>query len=120
LKEKELYSLLQAKRGLFSSDIHDGFEEHLASRGVHLPSQSSTMAERLLKIKESKGCDSLIMLGDVKDYIMGMEPKAIHYLNSFINPLLKEFKHISIVPGNHDAGLEPFFLNRFHLLEAEA
>jgi metallophosphoesterase superfamily enzyme len=64
------------------------------------------MAERLLKIKKRKGCDSLIMLGDVKDYIMGMEPKAIHYLNSFINPLLKEFKHISIVPGNHDAGLE--------------
>jgi len=64
------------------------------------------MAERILKIKKRSNCDSLIMLGDIKDSIIGIEPKAIPYLNSFINPLLKEFRHVDIIPGNHDAGLE--------------
>ncbi|MEM0118709.1 MAG: metallophosphoesterase [Conexivisphaerales archaeon] len=88
------------------SDTHIGFEEQLSKRGLHVPSQSGRMAERLLKIKERYSCNSLVILGDVKDSILGLEPKTTPLLNSFFSPIVSAFRQIHIVPGNHDAGLE--------------
>lgn len=64
------------------------------------------MSERIIDIKRRKGCNSLVMLGDIKDSIIGLEPKSISSFNSFLSPLIREFQNIAIVPGNHDGGIE--------------
>jgi metallophosphoesterase superfamily enzyme len=100
---------------LVVSDLHIGLEESLSKRGVHLIPQSAGMAERIVSIKRREGCDSIALLGDVKDQVLGITPWGLASLNAFFSPVLDTFKQITLIPGNHDGGIEQMLSSRVKL-----
>jgi len=89
-------------RNLVISDLHIGYERELRKKGINVPDQTNQMIKRIKKIKGK--AERLIILGDLKHEIF--EPKVQHELNHFMSSVHKIFKKVTIIRGNHDAGLE--------------
>ena len=51
------------------SDLHIGWEVSLAEKGVHVPSQTPRLLEKIKRIAASEHPDRLVVLGDVKHAI---------------------------------------------------
>ncbi|MEM0286784.1 MAG: metallophosphoesterase family protein [Nitrososphaerota archaeon] len=88
------------------SDIHIGYELSIVSKGVRIPSQTIPMAKRIVNLIQRTGAEEVILLGDIKDQILGTSRIVMSEISSFFNILKKRAKRITVVPGNHDAGLE--------------
>jgi len=87
------------------ADIHIGVEYEYADKGIKIIFQYKKITESLAKDVIENGIDELVLLGDVKHSVVGFrhyEAKMVHYMLS----LLKNRARVSIVPGNHDGGIE--------------
>ena len=62
-----------SERVVVVGDLHIGWEVSLAQQGIHVPSQTSKMLQRLKAIIEKEHPTRLIMLGDVKHSVTGDE-----------------------------------------------
>ena len=101
--------LLQKKteRILVVADLHIGWEVALAQKGVHVPSQTPKILDKLLQLIELCDPMSLIFLGDVKHTIAKVEMEEWRDIPDFFDTLSRKVSDIQIVPGNHDGNLEP-------------
>ncbi len=101
--------LLQEKteRILVVADLHIGWEVALAQKGVHVPSQTPKILDKLLQLIELCDPMSLIFLGDVKHTIAKVEMEEWRDIPDFFDTLSRKVSDIQIVPGNHDGNLEP-------------
>ena len=88
-------------------DLHIGWEVTLAQQGIHVPSQTSKMLERLRKIVQDEKPSRLVMLGDVKHSVTGAELEEWRDVPEFFEALLKIVPSIQVISGNHDGNLEP-------------
>jgi len=87
------------------ADIHIGVEYEYADKGIKIVFQYKKIAENLFKDVVENSIDELILLGDVKHSVLGFrhfEAKMVHYVLS----ALKDKTRVSLVPGNHDGGIE--------------
>ncbi len=48
------------------ADLHIGWEVSLAQRGVHIPSQTTRLLEKMVRAIHESNPTSVILLGDVK------------------------------------------------------
>jgi len=97
----------QSKRVLVVADLHIGWEVTLAERGVHVPSQTPKMLDKMTRLIESCKPTSLIFLGDVKHTVARIEMEEWRDIPDFFETLGKKVPDIQVIPGNHDGNLEP-------------
>ena len=96
-----------SKRVLVVADLHIGWEATLTQRGVHVPSQTSKILDKVLQlVKEAKPTE-IVFLGDVKHTISGVEIEEWRDIPDFFEAIEKVVPNIQIIPGNHDGSLEP-------------
>ena len=100
-----LYKQKQHKT-LIIADLHLGWEINLAQRGIHVPSQHSTMADRILRLVDTCDIDIVYIIGDVKHSIMVDSAYNWSAIPEFMEKVLTKSK-IVIIPGNHDGDIEP-------------
>jgi len=95
------------ERVLAVADLHIGWEVALAEQGIHVPSQTPKMKNRLLKLVDLYKPTSLLFLGDVKHTIARVELEEWRDIPDLFEALTQKVPDIKVVLGNHDGNLEP-------------
>ena len=95
-----------SERILVISDLHIGWEVALAEEGVHVPSQTSRLIERLKHLVALERPDILIVLGDIKHTVAKIELEEWRDVPMFFEEACKILPKVQVIPGNHDGNLE--------------
>jgi putative SbcD/Mre11-related phosphoesterase len=103
---------------LVIADPHLGWEISLRDRGIHIPTQTPKILQKLVAVLSKHKPDTLLILGDVKYTVIAAKSGEWHDIPEFFSELKKHVKNISIVRGNHDANLEPLLPENIKLLPA--
>ena len=103
---------------LLISDPHLGWEMQLQEEGIHIPSQTRKILNKLTAIIIEYKPDKLVILGDVKYTIVSSKYREWQDVPDFFTNLQGFIGSISIVQGNHDANLEPLLPQNVGLLPA--
>lgn len=96
-----------SERVLVVADLHIGWEVSLAERGVHVPSQTPKMLDKMLQLIKLCRPTSLIFLGDVKHAIAKVVMGEWRDIPDFFETIGKKVPNIQVILGNHDGNLEP-------------
>jgi len=105
-------------RTLVIADPHIGWENALQDKGIHVPSQTPKILNKLVALLTEHKPDALLILGDVKFTVVATEPGEWHDIPDFFTQLQSHVSSISIVRGNHDANLEPLLPEKVEMLPA--
>ena len=100
------------------ADPHIGWEMALRNKGIHVPSQTPKLLQKLETLLSHHKPDKLLILGDVKYSVVATEPGEWHDIPEFFSTLRNYVRDIAIVRGNHDANLEPLLPENITLLPA--
>jgi putative SbcD/Mre11-related phosphoesterase len=103
---------------LVIADPHLGWEMALRNKGIHVPSQSAKLLQRLVAVLSKYKPNTLLIIGDIKYTVVSAEPSEWHDIPDFFTDLKNHVKDIAIVRGNHDANLEPLLPEDVTLLPA--
>jgi len=106
----------RTQRTLVIADLHIGWEVALAQEGIHVPSQTPKMLNKLLQIIDLCKPSSLLFLGDVKHTIAKVELEEWRDIPDFFEALTKKVSDIKVILGNHDGNLEPLLPESVKLL----
>jgi putative SbcD/Mre11-related phosphoesterase len=97
----------QKEHILVVADLHIGWEVKLAEKGIHVPSQTPKILEKIIQLIEDYKPTGIIFLGDVKHAIAKVEMEEWRDIPDFFEAIAKRVPNIQIIPGNHDGNLEP-------------
>ena len=103
---------------LVIADPHLGWEMGLRDKGIHVPSQTPKLLQKLITLLSKHKPDKLLILGDVKYTVVTTEPGEWHDIPDFFTQLKEYVGDIAVVRGNHDANLEPLLPENINLLPA--
>jgi len=95
------------ERVLIIADLHIGWEVALAREGIHIPSQTPKIKNKLLKLVDLYKPTSLLLVGDIKHAIAKVELEEWRDIPDLFEALNRKVSDIKIVSGNHDGNLEP-------------
>lgn len=95
------------ERTLIVADLHVGWEVALADEGIHVPSQTFKMRDKLLRLIDLCDPTCVLMLGDIKHTIARVELGEWKDIPELFETLAQRVKDIKVVLGNHDGNLEP-------------
>jgi putative SbcD/Mre11-related phosphoesterase len=105
-------------RTLLIADPHLGWELELQEKGIHVPSQTAKILNKLTAIITEYKPDRLVILGDVKYTIISHAFGEWRDIPDFFKKLENCISSIAIVRGNHDANLEPLLPENVEFLPA--
>jgi len=103
---------------LLIADPHLGWEIQLQEKGIHVPSQTIKILNKLTAIITEYKPDRLVILGDVKYTVVSHEFGEWRDIPDFFKKLEGSIGSIAIVRGNHDANLEPLLPENVEFLPA--
>lgn len=103
---------------LVIADPHLGWELALQEKGIHVPSQTPRILQKLVTLLSTQKPDVLVILGDVKYTVVTTEAGEWHDIPEFFTELRNHVSNIAIVRGNHDANLEPLLPDNIRMLPA--
>ena len=103
---------------LIIADPHIGWETSLQEKGIHVPSQTEKILNKLTAIITRYKPQELVILGDVKYTVISSELGELHDVPNFFGKLREYVRSIAIVRGNHDANIEPLLPKDIKLLPA--
>ena len=103
---------------LLIADPHIGWETALQEKGIHVPSQTSKILNKLIAIVTEYKPDRMVVLGDVKYTVVSTQLGEWQDIPEFFKKLEAHIADIAIVRGNHDANLEPLLPENVELLPA--
>src|SRR4030042_6203785 len=103
---------------LLIADPHLGWEMQLQEKGIHVPSQTAKILNKLKAIICEFKPDRLVILGDVKYTVISHEFGEWRDIPDFFRKLQDTIGNVAIVRGNHDANLEPLLPESIELLPA--
>ena len=106
----------RSERVLVVADLHIGWEAPLTEKGVHVPSQTPKILEKILQLIKIRNPTCLIFLGDVKHAIAKVRMEEWRDIPDFFEDLEREVSDIRVVPGNHDGNLEPLLPKAVRIL----
>ncbi len=114
------FPVLFLKRGservLVVSDLHLGWEAALVEKGVHVPSQTFKILDKITQLIKAQEPTTLIFLGDVKHTIATAGWEEWRDVPDFFENLGELVEDIRVIPGNHDGNLEPLLPESVKLL----
>ena len=105
-----------SERVMVISDLHIGWEVALVEEGIHVPSQTRRLFERLNGLLTSEKPDRLIILGDVKHTVSKIDLEEWRDVPWFFEETCKIVPKVQVVPGNHDGDLEALLPEPVELL----
>jgi len=108
----------QKKRTVVIADLHIGWEMALSQKGIHVPTQTPKILEKLKTLISIQKPSDLLILGDVKHTVTGAEFGEWHDIPGFFDDLSNQVGEINIIRGNHDGNLEPLLPENVKLLPA--
>ena len=97
----------EGERVLVVGDLHIGWEITLAQQGIHVPSQTPKLADRLIDIIRKSSPTRIVFLGDVKHTVVGAEMEEWKDVPEFFEKIVPHVSDIQIIQGNHDGNIEP-------------
>jgi len=100
------------------ADLHIGWEMSLSGQGIHVPTQTPKLLNRLIDLLSEHKPDEILVLGDVKHTVATAEKMEWHDVPDFFSALRKRVQRISIIRGNHDGNLEPLLPEGITILPA--
>jgi uncharacterized protein len=103
---------------LLIADPHLGWEIELQQKGIHVPSQTQKILNKLTAILDEYKPDKLVIIGDVKYTVVSSEFGEWRDIPEFFQKLQNSISDVAIVRGNHDANLEPLLPENVQLLPA--
>jgi putative SbcD/Mre11-related phosphoesterase len=103
---------------LLIADPHLGWEMQLQKKGIHVPSQTPKILNKLKAVIAENKPDRLVILGDVKYTVASSEFGEWRDIPDFFNQLSNCIGNIAVVRGNHDANLEPLLPENVEFLPA--
>lgn len=107
----DAHPALLLKRGeervLVVGDLHIGWEVTLAQQGIHVPSQTGRLLEKLSQVIQAANPTRLVFLGDVKHTVVGAEIEEWRDVPEFFEKVVELVPQVEIIQGNHDGNLEP-------------
>ncbi len=103
---------------LVVADPHLGWELALQAKGIHVPSQTSKLLQKLVALLSKYKPDALLVLGDVKYTVIKAEAGEWRDVPEFFVELKRHVSRIAVVRGNHDSNLEPLLPENVSLLPA--
>jgi len=103
---------------LLIADPHIGWELALQERGIHVPSQTDKILNKLLKVVIEYAPDRLVILGDVKYTVVSSKLGEWQDIPDFFKKIQSCVSDVSVVRGNHDANLEPLLPESVKVLPA--
>lgn len=95
------------ERILVVADLHIGWEVKLAEQGIHVPSQTPKILEKMIQLIENCKPTGIIFLGDIKHAIAKVEMEEWRDIPDFFEAIVKKVSDVQVIPGNHDGNLEP-------------
>jgi len=108
----------QKTRTMVIADLHIGWEMALSEKGIHVPTQTPKLLQKLKNIISTYKPDKLLVLGDVKHTIASAEMGEWHDIPEFFNEIKKQIPEILVIRGNHDGNLEPLLPENIKILPA--
>ena len=105
-------------RTLLIADPHIGWEMELQEKGIHVPSQTPKVLNKLTAILSRYKPQQLVIVGDVKYTVVSSELSEWHDVPDFFAKLQNYVSDIAIIRGNHDANIEPLLPESVKLLPA--
>ena len=96
-----------SERTLVVADLHIGWEINLVEKGIHIPSQTARIQDKLLQVIDYCRPSRIIILGDIKQAIPRISFEEWKSVPEFLETVQKHVSDISVVLGNHDGDLEP-------------
>lgn len=94
---------LRRYRALIIADIHIGYEDELASKGVFIPRFQLKRAIELVDgLLSELAVDELVIAGDLKHSFNGLSPLERRELVNFLEYVTPKVKEVIVVRGNHD------------------
>ena len=106
------------KKTMVIADPHLGWEMALQEKGIHVPSQTPKLMEKLVALLDHYKPDELLVLGDVKYTVVTSKPGEWRDIPDFFNEAKRHVAEIAVVRGNHDANLEPMLPEGVNMLPA--
>lgn len=106
----------EGERVLVVGDLHIGWEITLAQQGIHVPSQTSKLADRLVEIIGKSTPTRIVFLGDVKHTVVGAEMEEWKDVPEFFEKISPLVSDIQIIQGNHDGNIEPMTPSQVKIL----
>ncbi|MGA2681270.1 MAG: metallophosphoesterase [Candidatus Bathyarchaeia archaeon] len=101
---------------LLIADPHIGWEMELQQKGIHIPSQTPKILNKLTAILSKYEPQQLVIVGDVKYTVISSELGERHDVPDFFTKLQSIVSEIAVVRGNHDANIEPLLPENIRLL----
>ncbi len=103
---------------LLIADPHIGWEMELQEKGIHVPSQTPKILNKLTAILCKYKPQQLVIVGDVKYTVVKSQLGEWHDVPDFFTKLQSLIGDIAVVRGNHDANIEPLLPENIKLLPA--
>ncbi|UCD14254.1 MAG: metallophosphoesterase [Thermoplasmatales archaeon] len=100
-------ALLIKNKILVIADLHIGIESELRELGLQAPSQTSSMAKRLIALFRKYRPKTIILLGDIKHNIPLSTIQERTDVKRFLTQI-QSFGTIHVLPGNHDGNIGRF------------
>ncbi len=109
---------LGTERALLVADVHAGIEVGLRyERGVELDSWADERCDRLCRLLEGTAVDRLVVLGDLAHRIAAPDGAERAELDALVDAVTDRVP-LTLVEGNHDAGVAETFADRIDVVGA--
>ena len=105
-------------RTMVIADLHIGWEIALSQKGIHIPTQTPKLLNKLTTLISTYRPEKLLILGDVKHTVATEEIGEWQDIPDFFNELKRQIQEILIIRGNHDGNLEPLLPENIKILPA--
>ena len=117
--EPAAVAALGEERALLVADVHAGIEEGLRyERGVELDSRAGERRERLCALIDETDADRLVVLGDLAHRIGAPDGDEREELSDTVDAVTDRVP-LTLVEGNHDAGVAEAFDDRVDVIGPE-
>ncbi len=102
------------KKHIVISDLHIGFEERFAKKGISIETSTEKMKRLLIELIQQYQPEDVIILGDVKDSINRITNSERREIPKFFHDI-STYSQVRIIPGNHDGGLKSLLVKKVSL-----
>ena len=86
--------------------MHIGWEVSLAQKGIHVPSQTPRLLEKMIQVIKTTTPTSIIFLGDIKHAVEKVELEEWKDVPEFFQKISEMVTDLQVVLGNHDGNID--------------